>query len=160
LNPFGLYVGAVWPSFYTGLSPARHGRYSFTQLVPGTYRTRAMKRGDVRGACFWSSLSGAGRRVAVIDVPKAPPVREPVNGIVVVDWGLHETEVDGGLWTSPRALARTIAQRYGPDPVGPCDLIKGRPEEYERLRERLLRRVGVKTRMVRDVLREGDWDLV
>src|SRR5262249_2616134 len=35
-NPFGLYVGALWPSFYTGLSPARHGRYAFTQLVPGT----------------------------------------------------------------------------------------------------------------------------
>jgi predicted AlkP superfamily phosphohydrolase/phosphomutase len=79
---------------------------------------------------------------------------------MVVDWGLHETEVDGGLWTSPRSLARTIAERYGSDPVGSCDLIQGQPEEYTRLRDRLLRRVGIKTRMVRDILQEGDWDLV
>ena len=25
LNPIGLYVGALWPSFATGASPARHG---------------------------------------------------------------------------------------------------------------------------------------
>jgi predicted AlkP superfamily phosphohydrolase/phosphomutase len=159
-NPFGLYVGAIWPSFYTGVSPARHGRYSYTQLVPGTYRTRAMKRSDVQGTCFWSSLSRAGCRVAVIDVPKAPPAPEPVNGVMVVDWGLHETEVDGGLWTSPRSLARTIAERYGPDPVGPCDLIQGQPDEYARLKDRLLRRVDIKTRMVRDILQQDDWDLV
>jgi predicted AlkP superfamily phosphohydrolase/phosphomutase len=159
-NPFGLYVGALWPSFYTGLSPARHGRYSFTQLVPGTYRTRAMKRDDVRGTTFWTSLSRAGRRVAVIDVPKAPTLREAINGMMVVDWGLHESEVDGGLWTSPRSLRRAIAERYGPDPVGTCDLIQGHPDEYARLRTRLLERVGLKARMVRDVLREGDWDLV
>jgi hypothetical protein len=29
-NPLGLFVGAVWPSFYTGVSPARHGRYCYT----------------------------------------------------------------------------------------------------------------------------------
>jgi len=159
-NPFGLYVGAIWPSFYTGVSPARHGRYSFTQLVPGTYRTRAMKRTDVHGTCFWSSLSRAGRRVAVVDVPKAPPAPEPVNGIMVVDWGLHETEVDGGLWTSPPSLAEALAERYGPDPVGVCDLIQGKPDEYARLRERLLRRIDVKARMVRDILEEADWDFV
>ena len=78
----------------------------------------------------------------------------------LVDRGLHETEVDGGLWTRPRSLARTIAERYGPDPVGPCDLIQGQPDEYARLRDRLLRRVGIKTRMVRDILQEGEWDLV
>src|SRR5262245_36704611 len=129
-NPFGLYVGALWPSFYTGLSAARHGRYSYTQLVPGTYRTRAIKREDVRGSAFWNVLSSAGRRVAIIDVPKAPAVRRRLNGIHIVDWGLHESEVDGGLWTSPRSLARTLLARYGPDPVGCCDLVKGQPEEY------------------------------
>src|SRR5262245_22926831 len=159
-NPFGLYVGALWPSFYTGLSAARHGRYCYTQLVPGTYRTRAMKREDVDGAAFWTLLSRAGQRVAIVDVPKAPPADEPVNGVQIVDWGLHESEVDGGLWTSPRSLARDLRRRYGNDPVGTCDLIRGRPEEYESLRRRLIERVGIKTRIVRDLLHEGEWDLV
>lgn len=159
-NPFGLYVGAIWPSFYTGLSPARHGRYNFMQLIPGTYRTRAIERNDVAGETFWIALSRAGRRVATIDVPKAPATGAPVNGIQIVDWGLHETEVDGGLWTSPRSLARTILRRYGRDPVGRCDLIQGRLEEYETLRRRLIERIAIKTRMVRDILQGSDWDLV
>jgi predicted AlkP superfamily phosphohydrolase/phosphomutase len=158
-NPFALYVGAVWPSFFTGVSPARHGRYSYTQLVPGTYRTRAVLRADVNAPTFWTTLSRAGRRVAIIDVPKAP-AGDTVEGIQVVDWGLHETELDGGLWTTPRSLARTLLDRYGPDPVGCCDLIGGRPEEYADLTGRLLRRVAVKSRMIRDVVREGEWDLV
>ncbi len=159
-NPFGLYVGAIWPSFYTGLSPARHGRYNSMQLVPGTYRTRAVRRNDVAGETFWMALSRAGRRVAIVDVPKAPAAGAPVNGIQIVDWGLHETEIDGGLWTSPRSLARTILRRYGRDPVGRCDLIQGQPEEYEILRRRIIERITTKTRMVRDILRESDWDLV
>ncbi len=159
-NPFALYVGAIWPSFFTGVSPARHGRYSFSQLVPGSYRTRDLLRHDVRGAPFWSLLSAAGRRVAVIDMPKAPPGPPLADGIAVVDWGLHETELDGGLWTSPPSLASEILARYGPDPVGRCDLIQGRREEYERIRDRLLARIEIKARMIRDVLREGEWDLV
>jgi predicted AlkP superfamily phosphohydrolase/phosphomutase len=159
-NPFGLYVGAVWPSFFTGLSPVRHGRYSFSQLVPGSYRTRDLLRHHVRGATFWSGLSAAGRRVAVIDVPKAPPGRGLANGIEIVDWGLHETEIDGGLWTSPPSLASEVLARYGPDPVGRCDLIRGRRPEYEEVRDRLLARIEIKARMIRDVLRESDWDLV
>ena len=159
-NPFGLYVGAVWPSFFTGLSPARHGRYSFSQLVPGTYRTQDVLRRDVRGAPFWSALDAAGRRVAVIDIPKAPPGAALANGIEVVDWGLHETEIDGGLWTSPPSLAAEILARYGPDPVGRCDLIQGRREEYERVRDRLLARIEIKGRMIGDLLLRSDWDLV
>jgi predicted AlkP superfamily phosphohydrolase/phosphomutase len=159
-NPFGLYVGALWPSFSTGLSPARHGRYSYTQLVPGTYRTRATTRGSLHHPPFWTSLSRAGRRVAVIDVPKAAPVEEPFNGVQIVDWGLHESEIDGGLWTHPRSLEGALRARYGPDPVGRCDLIEGQLEEYERLRQRLLRRVEIKTRMLRDIAGDSSWDLV
>jgi predicted AlkP superfamily phosphohydrolase/phosphomutase len=60
-NPFGLFVGALWPSFATGVSPTRHGRYCFTQLVPGTYRTRATNCEEIQGTTFWASLSRAGR---------------------------------------------------------------------------------------------------
>ncbi|HEY5140594.1 MAG TPA: hypothetical protein VIJ25_14960, partial [Methylococcales bacterium] len=30
-NPVGFYVGALWPSFATGVSAARHGRYCYEQ---------------------------------------------------------------------------------------------------------------------------------
>jgi predicted AlkP superfamily phosphohydrolase/phosphomutase len=159
-NPYGLFVGALWPSFATGVSPTRHGRYCYTQLVPGTYRTRATNCEGIQGTSFWTSLSRAGRRVAVIDVPKASATSGGFDSALILDWGSHEAEVDGGFRTSPPSLARSVLARYGPDPVGSCDLIHGQPEEYERLRERLLARVALKTRMIRDVVQEGDWDLV
>ena len=159
-NPFGLFVGALWPSFATGVSPTRHGRYCFTQLVPGTYRTRATNCEEIQGTTFWASLSRAGRRVAIVDVPKASATSGGRDSVLILDWGSHEAEVDGGFRTSPPSLARSVLARYGPDPVGTCDLIHGQPEEYERLRERLLARVALKTRMIRDVVQEADWDLV
>src|SRR6185295_10355499 len=159
-NPFGLFVGALWPSFATGVSPTRHGRYCFTQLVPGTYRTRSTNCEEVHGTTFWASLSRAGRRVAIIDVPKASAKSGGPDSALILDWGSHEAEVDGGFRTSPPSLARSVLARYGPDPVGSCDLIHGQPEEYERLRDRLRARVALKTRMIRDVVQEGDWDLV
>lgn len=157
-NPFGLFVGALWPSFSTGLSVSRHGRYSYTQLVPGTYRTRATTR--VETPPFWLPLSAAGRRVAIIDVPKTAPVAGPFDGVQVADWGMHESEIDGGLCTRPRDLAPALLQRYGPDPVGCCDLIRGTADEYERLRQRLIRRVEIKARMIRDMAWGSAWDLV
>src|SRR5690554_4021543 len=66
-NPAGLYVGAVWPSFYTGVSPARHSRYCFRQLVPGSYEVRPFHPREVKGTPFWDAFSAEGKRVAVID---------------------------------------------------------------------------------------------
>ena len=33
----GFYHGATWPSFYTGLSPGKHGVYWLQQLKTGDY---------------------------------------------------------------------------------------------------------------------------
>ena len=53
-NPPGLYVGAVWPSFYTGLSPTRHHRYCYEQLRPGTYENyRFQPISDMQAEPFW-----------------------------------------------------------------------------------------------------------
>ena len=159
-NPFGLFVGALWPSFSTGVSPTRHGLVLLHPARAGTYLHRATNCEEVQGTAFWASLSRAGRRAAIVDVPKASATSGGRDSVLILDWGSHEAEVDGGFRTSPPSLARSVLARYGPDPVGTCDLIHGQPEEYERLRERLLARIALKTRMIRDVVQEGDWDLV
>ena len=74
INPPGLYIGALWPSFATALSPVRHGRYCYAQLDAGTYRPRPIRARDVKGTPFWAALDRAGRRVAVFDVPKVPAI--------------------------------------------------------------------------------------
>jgi len=65
-NPPGLYVGAVWPSFYTGIGPARHHRYCYEQLRPGSYENyRFHPESDLQAEPFWAALSRADKRVAV-----------------------------------------------------------------------------------------------
>lgn len=156
-NPTGLYVGAVWPSFWTGLSPARHGRYCFSQLRTGTYDHYHVTPLDTRGEPFWNALSEAGRRVAILDVPKTVP-SERVNGIQIVDWGTHDPE--NGFRTRPESLALEIEARVGRYPIRQCDeyILRG-PAALSSLRDALVRGVEMKARLAEHFLEQGGWDL-
>src|SRR5260221_7825077 len=70
-NPPGLFVGSIWPSFYTGNSPARHKRYCWRQLRGGTYDDEFFQVDQIRGEPFWDTLDRHGKRTLVIDIPKA-----------------------------------------------------------------------------------------
>jgi len=53
-TPQGLGDDAVWASFYTAVSPGRHGRYYHRQLRPGSYAMDNFR--DVRREPFWDAL--------------------------------------------------------------------------------------------------------
>ena len=46
MAPRGFFVGSTWPSFYTGVSPARHGIHSLAMLRPGTYEVAHLPTGE------------------------------------------------------------------------------------------------------------------
>src|SRR5262245_16034622 len=78
--PPGVYVGAIWPTAYTGVNPGRHGCHSWQQVRPGTYEIyRFYPSRHLRREPIWNELSRAGRRVAVIDVPRTGPL-PPMHG--------------------------------------------------------------------------------
>lgn len=156
-NPLGLYVGAVWPSFYTGLSPANHARYCFRQLVPGTYDTRLVQPTDVFGTPFWQTLSDAGQRVAVIDVPKSAAARK-LNGIHIVDWGTHDPNYDVAQ-VYPAELAQDIAKDFGSDAVGNCNAQRKTTAEFRSFTDALIARIHKKTELSLRYLNQGGWDL-
>lgn len=156
-SPPGLFVGAVWPSFWTSASPARHARYCYEQLVPGSYETARIRPGDIKAPAFWDALARAGKRVAVIDVPKSH-VSPDLNGLQVVDWGTHDPDFEGPV-TWPASLASEIVERYGKDAVGNCNRF-GKAGEYAELRDFLVDRIRGKTRMIEDVLAREPWDCV
>jgi predicted AlkP superfamily phosphohydrolase/phosphomutase len=156
VNPPGLYVGAVWPSFFTGVSPARHGRYCYVQLNPGTYRARKVHTADLRVEPFWERLSRAGKRVAVIDVPKTPLSRG-VNGLHIVDWGTHDPD-HARVRTWPEALAAEVAARFGEDPLRNCNGHREHASEYAALRDALVARARRKAELARHYLEQGGWD--
>jgi predicted AlkP superfamily phosphohydrolase/phosphomutase len=154
-NPPGLFVGAVWPSICTGVSPARHGWYSDPQLRSGSYDFYNTNHPDfIRREPFWHALGRAGRRVAAIDFPHTQAV--PLNGIQVVEWGAHDPVVAFQTW--PPGLASELVQRFGTHPVeGNCDLYR-KHNSLERLHGDLLRAVEAKADLVIHLLGREAWD--
>jgi predicted AlkP superfamily phosphohydrolase/phosphomutase len=156
-NPPGLYVGAVWPSFFTGVSPARHGRYCYKQIVTGTYAIRRFQPAHLKRPPFWTALSAAGRRVAVVDVPKSPLATD-LNGLQLVDWGTHDPDFGSGFKTWPPPLANDIIAKYGSDPVGDCDRIERTTEGYRRFRDNLTSRIERKGALACELFARENWD--
>ncbi|HEX8665824.1 MAG TPA: alkaline phosphatase family protein [Beijerinckiaceae bacterium] len=171
-NPFGLFVGALWMTFATGLRPDRHFFHSWDEIDVETYRRRMVGPPVVEHPPFWQALSDAGRRVAVIDVPHAE-ARAPVNGINVVEWGCHDRHF--GFHTWPPKAAAGIEAAFGLHPVfgvdayakrefAPDDYIfregqRRTPEEEHALAQGLLQGLGRKGRLSSTLLAEGGWDL-
>ncbi|MEQ1760118.1 MAG: alkaline phosphatase family protein [Vicinamibacterales bacterium] len=155
-SPFAFFVGAQWPSFYTGLDTAGHGRYCYRQLIPGTYEDRQFEAKGVDGSPFWDVLGAQGKRLAVIDVPKTV-VSNKFPGIHVVDWATHDTELIG-MGTSPTELQDEIITRYGEGRERDCNRVPRTAEGFATFRRNLLDRLATKERFVIDRIDQGDWD--
>lgn len=153
-SPHALFVGAVWPTFSTGVNTGRHGRYCFGQLRPGTYRVH--RTGDpLPYEPFWRPLSRAGRRLAIIDVPHTRPDPD-ISGINVVDWGKHDPNV--GFTTTPRDLGDEILHRFGDQPTESCDDY-ARRGAHGQLRDDLVDGIARKTELCEAYLTESEWDV-
>jgi predicted AlkP superfamily phosphohydrolase/phosphomutase len=153
----GFFVGSTWPSFYTGVSPARHGFYYQVQLKAGTYDFyRPETEGLVKSDPFWRGLSGAGRRVAILDVPLAP-LDPSVNGVQVVEWGSHDAVY--GFHTAPASLAETVQSRFGAYPLGThCDGVRRTADDYSVFIDALVKGVRTKAELTRYFLGQAGWD--
>ena len=151
------FVGSTWPSLYTGTSPAAHGHHSLVQLKSGTYESYELAdEGLVRTTPFWDLLSGAGRRVAILDVPLSA-VSMRLNGIQTVEWGSHDAVF--GFRCSTLALQREITAKYGAHPLGPsCDADYRVAADYDAFIARLIAGVERKAQLTRDLIAREHWD--
>jgi predicted AlkP superfamily phosphohydrolase/phosphomutase len=156
-SPPGLFVGAVWPSFWTSLNPARHARYCWEQLVPGSYDDVRIHPTDTKGPPFWKAIGDAGRRVAVVDVPKTYPT-VGLNGIHVVDWGTHDPDHPHTVsW--PESVATDIRERFGDDTIGNCNRFQESPQRLAELRDLIVERIGRKAELLIDCMSREPWDV-
>ncbi len=89
VNPFGLFVGALWMTFATGLRPDRHRFHSWDEIDNDSYRRRLTTPTQAIGLPFWQRLSAAGRRIAVLDVPHSR-ANVPIRGLQLAEWGCHD----------------------------------------------------------------------
>ena len=156
LNSPGIYTGSVWPSFHTGTNPGRHGRYFYRQLKVGTYNVTVFDDRSLSEPVFWKRLDDQQLKVAIVDLPKAPLV-EMDNGIQLRDWGLHDSAPVPSSF--PATLSNDVLDRFGQEPVGPCDVSMNTKAGAQGLCDSLLQRIEQKTEMVTSLLSQDDWDL-
>lgn len=157
--PRGFGNGVVWPSLHTGVGPGTHGRYYLRQLQPGSYDIVEFQ--EDTGLCrapFWKPISNAGKRVAVIDMVRAPLV-EGLNGVQIADWLTHDATGHARSW--PPALMNEIVARLGADPLqGNADTFAGSGHKLLQLRDALCQRIATKTQLTREYLQQGTYDLL
>lgn len=162
-SPLALADDATWASFYTGVSPARHGRYFFHAIEPGSYRSPYWQENHLQYPPFWDALSAAGKRVAVIDVPKTPLSRH-INGIHVTDWRVHGR--DRPTQSLPAEISAELLSRFGEDGTDClsqrpwlCDAMALAEENYDEFIGILARSVDDKLTYAQELLKQGRWDM-
>lgn len=155
-NAPGLYTGAVWPSFATGTPVGEHGRYYYRQFRSASYRATRFRTEELPVEPFWMALSRQGKRIAIVDVPKAP-LASALNGIQLSDWGCHDAEA--APRSCPASFAAEVEARFGPEPAGPCDLVGPDPKSLARLRAALLERTRLRCALASDLWAREPWDL-
>jgi len=154
----GFFIGSTWPSFATGVSPARHGLHYLVQLRPGTYAYYRPETGALEPyPPFWTWLARAGRRVAVLDVPltRADPA---IAGMQIVEWGSHDAVHGFHAW--PPAVAQDVRSRFGEHPaIAACDAVTRTPAGYAAFIDALVQGVQRKKDLTRHYLQQESWDL-
>ena len=158
--PFG--DGVFWPSFFTCAGPAKHGRYYRIQQARASYGWMRFNDDEhFAREPLWQIASAAGRRVALVDVPNAPLVRN-LNGVQLVDWLVHDR--CGSMRSWPADLAADVAARFGTDPNGgaadPAHTGHRTRSTIETLTPQLVWRIETKARLCVELMKQSDWDLV
>lgn len=154
----GVFTGATWASFQTGVNPAKSGVYSWMQLEPGSYEPHRCLTGErLKRKPFWRHLSDAGRRVTILDVPLTG-VSEGLNGVQTVEWGAHDAQY--GFRTWPHALAQEIEARFGRHPLR--DICNGDRDTagFVEFRDKLLGGIATRADITRHFVRRGDWNFL
>jgi predicted AlkP superfamily phosphohydrolase/phosphomutase len=155
LAPAGFFVGSMWPSLTTGVSPARHSVHSWEQIRNGTYEVfRCEAPVELKREPFWKVLSRAGKRLAILDMPLSG-VAENLNGIQIEEWGHHDAV--HGFKTWPPSLADEVVEKFGPPPGFSCDATRT-PEQLAAFRDRLVQAVRKKADLTCHYLQQGGWD--
>jgi predicted AlkP superfamily phosphohydrolase/phosphomutase len=157
LAPKEIFVGAIWPSLYTAVNPAKQGIHSLVQLRTGTYEFYRCYTGEnIKRKPFWTYLSDAGRRVAIFDIPLSG-ISEGINGIQSVEWGSHDANYGFRAW--PKSFEDDVLWRFGRHPLDTsCNEHGSQPEDFVALRDKLLEGVRRKAELTRHYLRQGGWD--
>jgi len=153
----GLGDDAAWASFSTTLRPEHHGRFHHQRPEPDGVSLVAHRRDDMTVPPFWDALVGAGRRVAVVDVPKSPMGDD--CALVISDWMVHGAEGPMRLSRTAAAHPAAAVLQTGPEPDFDCNRLGPTADDVAAFEAACVRRNGHRTAVLRGLLEGDDWDL-
>ncbi len=156
-SPLGMGDEATWATLFTGVSPAKHGRFYSRQLRTGSYDLLRYKAANLKYEPFWESLSRAHKKVAILDVPKSE-LSTALKGIQLVDWMVHGPEARR-VRSWPEHWAVDLKTTYGEALDCLCGGYRRPAAELEELFSRLKKNIEMKTACFLSVLEQEDWDL-
>ena len=103
----------AWSSFMTGLPPAEHGIFDFTQKKSDEYRLHFINSTNREGASIFGRVSQAGASALVLGLPATHPP-EAVDGLLVCGFDAPVSTGTDERSASDPALYREIAAVAGP----------------------------------------------
>ena len=146
----------VWSALYTGVNPAKLEKFFYVQYDPTTMGLQYISDDAITRPPFWQLLGEGGRRVGVVDVPKAR-LTPSVNGFQLNNWGAHATTTPRA--SIPASLFEEVESRFGTHPLRDCDAVSEHPAALVRLRDRVLEGVRLHGRVFRALMEEREWDV-
>jgi predicted AlkP superfamily phosphohydrolase/phosphomutase len=162
-NSIDTLPDAIWTEITTGRRGSSIGWSFWRQVHAGEARMRVIRPDEIDLTAFWDHASGAGGKVAVVDVPKCAP-SPGLNGLLLREWGTHDKPFLSG--SEPAGFVDDVLERFGEYPLrhqehdrSRCDDHDDSAESYRRVLHGLLEGVERKTALLRHVLDSDDWDL-
>ncbi len=108
IPPIPAQTPVAWATFMTGNNPGNHGIFSFALRQTGTYERKIIDPKMLKSKTLWRTLSDAGKKVGVINVPMCDI--EDINGFVIPGFMSRE---EGALY--PNAIKEKIQRKFGVD---------------------------------------------
>ena len=133
----------AWSSFMTGLAPADHGIFDFTQKKPGEYRLRFINSTDREAPSIFRRVCDAGGNVLVLGMPATHPP-EPLDGLLVCGFDAPVSTGTDERSASDPSLYRKIARVAGPWMRPELNESSQADDFHERAVETLLARIDRK----------------
>jgi len=100
----------AWNAFMTGMNPAKHGIFDFTERRPNSYEVQFVNARQRKVKTLWMRLSEAGKRVGVVGVPATWPP-EPVNGVMISGFDAPRADATA---MHPKGLCEELLREVGP----------------------------------------------
>jgi predicted AlkP superfamily phosphohydrolase/phosphomutase len=145
----------AWATFVTGTNPGRHGIYYFKEHVAGSYESRLVLGADRRGKPLWRLLNEQGLRMGAVNLVMTYPP-DQVDGFIVS--GMDAPGSESGF-AYPPELRQDLLAHLGEYIIEIPLEEDARNRRYDRLWEKIERKLENSIAAVRYLLAEKEWDV-